>query len=91
VKLVRRGGRVILFGVNQHAQGSISQYAVTRHEISILGSFIQRTAFPQVVRLLEAGLVPVETLITHRLSLGEVGRGLDAMRAGSAIKAVVTP
>ncbi|MFY9574259.1 MAG: zinc-binding dehydrogenase, partial [Blastocatellia bacterium] len=91
LELIRRGGRVILFGVNQHAERSLNQYAITRYEACILGSYIQRTAFPKVVKLLEAGLVPVEKLITHRLRLNEVGVALEAMRVGEAIKAVVEP
>jgi 2-desacetyl-2-hydroxyethyl bacteriochlorophyllide A dehydrogenase len=91
LELVRRGGRVILFGVNQHAERSLNQYVITRYETSILGSYIQRSAFPKVVRILEAGLLPVEKLITHRLKLSEVGVALEAMRAGEAIKAVVEP
>jgi Zn-dependent alcohol dehydrogenase len=44
-----------------------------------------------VVRILEAGLLPVEKLITHRLRLNEVGEALEAMRSGTAIKAMVQP
>jgi 2-desacetyl-2-hydroxyethyl bacteriochlorophyllide A dehydrogenase len=91
VNLVRRGGRVLLFGMNQHANRTLNQYVVTRHEISILGSFIQRTAFPKVVKILEAGLLPVEKLVTHRLPLGEVYTGLEAMKQGQAIKVAVSP
>jgi threonine dehydrogenase-like Zn-dependent dehydrogenase len=91
LNLVRRGGRVILFGVNQHAERALNQYAITRYEASILGSFIQRTAFPKVARILEAGLLPVEKLITHRLRLTDVGDALEAMRVGEAIKAVIEP
>jgi 2-desacetyl-2-hydroxyethyl bacteriochlorophyllide A dehydrogenase len=91
LELVRRGGRVILFGVNQHAEARLNQYAITRYEVSIFGSFIQRTAFPKVVRVLEAGLLPVENLITHRLGLSEIGEAFEAMRTGEAIKAVVQP
>jgi 2-desacetyl-2-hydroxyethyl bacteriochlorophyllide A dehydrogenase len=89
--LVRRGGRVILFGMNQHAERPLNQYVITRYEVSIFGSYIQRTAFPKVVRILETGLLPVEKLITHRMALGDVGTGLEAMRAGEAIKVVVEP
>lgn len=89
--LVRRGGRVLLFGVNQQAARPVNQYRITRHEVTVLGSFIQRTAFPKVVRLLEGGRLPVERLITHRLPLAEVGRGFEALRAGEAIKVVVEP
>lgn len=88
---VRRGGRVVLFGMNQHAGRELNQFGITRYEISIIGTYIQKNAFPKVVRILEAGLLPMEKLITHRLRLAEVGEGLEAMRAGRAVKAVVAP
>ena len=59
--------------------------------VSIIGSFIQRTAFPKVVRALESNLVPVEKLITHRLGLHEISTGLEALRHGQAIKVLVQP
>jgi len=89
--MVRRGGRVVLFGMNLHGERTVNQYGITRNQVTVIGSFIQQTAFPKVVRILEAGLLPVEKLITHRLPLAEVGAGLEAMRAGEAIKVVVEP
>ena len=91
LEMVRRGGRVILFGMNLHGERSVNQYWITRNQVSILGSFIQRTEFPKAVRLLEAGLLPLDKLATHRIRLSEIGLGLDAMRAGEAIKVVVQP
>jgi 2-desacetyl-2-hydroxyethyl bacteriochlorophyllide A dehydrogenase len=91
LELVRRGGRMILFGMNQHAERQFNQHDLTRYEVSVFGSYIQRTAFPKVVRILEAGLVPVEKLITHRLRLNEVGEAFEAMRTGEAIKVIVEP
>ncbi len=86
LQMVRFGGRVILFGMNQHAEGTIQQYYPTRYEVTIIGSFIQRTAFPKVVRALESGIIPVEKLITHRIGLADLSEGLDALRQGTAIK-----
>jgi threonine dehydrogenase-like Zn-dependent dehydrogenase len=91
IATVRRGGRVVLFGMNQHATAQVKQNEITRYEISILGSFIQRNAFPKVVRMLESNLLPLEKLITHRLRLAQIAEGLDAMRAGKSVKVVVTP
>jgi (R,R)-butanediol dehydrogenase / meso-butanediol dehydrogenase / diacetyl reductase len=91
LQLVRPGGRVILFGINQHAERQFNQYFTTRYEVTILGSFIQRTEFPKVVRLLEAGILPLEKLVTHRLALDQIGEGFAAMRAGEAIKVVAAP
>lgn len=91
MQIVRPGGRVILFGINQHADRQFNQYFATRYEVTILGSFIQRTEFPKVVRLLEAGILPLEKLVTHRLKLKDIGQGMEAMRAGEAIKVVAEP
>jgi threonine dehydrogenase-like Zn-dependent dehydrogenase len=91
LKFVRRGGRVVLFGMNLHAVGEINQYYVTRHEVSILGSFIQRTSFPKAVRILESGVLPLEKLVTHKLRLQETGKAWEAMHGGEAIKAVIEP
>ena len=91
LQLVRPGGRVILFGINQHADRQFNQYFTTRYEVTILGSFIQRSEFPKVVRLLESGILPLEKLVTHRLRLDQIGEGFEAMRAGEAIKVVAAP
>ena len=91
LQIVRPGGRVVLFGINQHADRQFNQYFTTRYEVTILGSFIQRTEFPKVVRLLEAGILPLEKLVTHRLPLNRIGEGFEAMRAGEAIKVVAAP
>ena len=86
LEMVRFGGRVILFGLNQHAERTMQQYYPTRYEVTIIGSFIQRTAFPKVVRALESGIIPVEKLITHRIGLADLSEGLEALRQGTAIK-----
>lgn len=91
IALVRPGGRVLLFGMDQQAAPVTRQYDITRREITVIGSFIQRTAFPKVVRLLESGSVPVENLITHRLALSEFGQALDLLGKGQAVKVILQP
>ncbi len=89
--LVRRGGRIVLFGMNLHAERELNQYEITRYEITVLGSYIQRTAFPKVVHILEAGLLPLERLVTHRVELEAIGEGFRLLRAGEAVKVTVIP
>jgi threonine dehydrogenase-like Zn-dependent dehydrogenase len=89
--LARPGGRALLLGMNQHAERPVSKYLVTNDEVVMIGSFIQRTAFPKVVRVLEAGFLPLGRLVTHRVPLDAVGQGFDALGAGEAIKVVVEP
>lgn len=88
---VRRGGRVLLFGMNQQALPPVRQFDITRHEVSIFGTYIARNTFPKAVRILESGVLQLEKLITHRLTLARIEEGLRAMREGKAIKVVVTP
>lgn len=87
----RRGGRVILFGSNSNAKPPIQQYWITRHELTICGSYISRHTFPQVVKLLESGRLPLPQLITHDIGLSRIGEGLAALKKGDAIEVILRP
>ncbi len=91
LRLVRNSGRVIPFGMNQVSSATVHPFDITRREITIFGSFIQRTAFPKVVGLLEAGALPFERLITHQFEISEFGRALQLLGSGQAIKAILRP
>jgi len=91
IELVRRRGRIILFGMNSHAQQTIAQNTITRHEISILGAYISRHTFPQVVKLLESQVLPLPKLVTHRVSLPEIDKAFAALRSGEAIEVIIKP
>lgn len=90
VLLTRRGGEVLVFGMNQQAEPRLRQYDLTRREITVKGTYISRFSFPRVVSLLEAGVLQLDRLITHRLALAELPEGFAAMRRGEAVKVVVT-
>jgi (R,R)-butanediol dehydrogenase/meso-butanediol dehydrogenase/diacetyl reductase len=91
LKLVRRGGRIVLFGMNQQAQPAVSQYEITRHEVTIAGTFIARRTFPQTVRTLESGRLPLEPLITHRIGLDGIVGVLPALHTGEAVEVLIRP
>lgn len=90
IRVCRRGGRVVLFGMNSTASCDFKQYDVTRNEISIIGTFIANHTFPATIQILESGRLPVENLITHRMPLSRISEGIDIMRRGEAIEIVVT-
>ncbi|MEW5947099.1 MAG: alcohol dehydrogenase catalytic domain-containing protein [bacterium] len=91
IGVVRRGGRVLLFGMNSNARCEFRQYDVTRNEIRILGTFIANHTFPATVQLLESGRLDPSALITHRITLDEIHAGMEYMRRGEAIEVIVTP
>jgi len=89
--LVRRGGKVLLFGMNQQAAPAVRQNTITRYEISVLGTYIAKYTFALAIRVLESGAINADALITHRVNIANIREGLDAMRSGEAVKVIVTP
>lgn len=89
IKLSRRGGRLILFGLQQHALPAVSQYLITRHTLTLYGAFVGVNTFPLVVQMLESGRIHPSNLVTHRLPALEVESGIEAMRSGTTMKVIV--
>ncbi len=56
---------------------------------SIYGSSKPERDFPATLDLWRAGRLPLERLVSHRLSLAEVGRGFELMQDGSALRVVL--
>jgi threonine dehydrogenase-like Zn-dependent dehydrogenase len=84
-----RGGRILLFGLNERARGEIAQADITRNELTIMGSFVGQNVFPGAIRLLEAGRLDLEPLVSHRIGLEELPAAVEELRAGRAVKVEV--
>jgi 2-desacetyl-2-hydroxyethyl bacteriochlorophyllide A dehydrogenase len=91
IDLVRKGGQVLLVGMNEHAIPGIEQYQITRSEITIKGTYIQNNDFPKVIKVLESNLLNLKDLITHKISLRQIHEGIEIMKKGEAIKIIVYP
>jgi threonine dehydrogenase-like Zn-dependent dehydrogenase len=89
VNLARRAGSVILFGLRPHDTPAVKQYAITRYDLTIVGTFVGLNPFVQTVQLLESGVIHPGSLITHRLPLESVCEGVELMRSGQAMKVVI--
>lgn len=89
LKLARRGGRIVLFGMQPNALPPTSQYLITRYELTVYGAFGAANQFPGVVQMLERGIVKPSPLITHRIPATQASQAFDAMRAGETMKVVV--
>jgi threonine dehydrogenase-like Zn-dependent dehydrogenase len=91
LNLVRRGGTILLFGMNENAFPQVKQVLVPRYELKVFGSYISWFSFPQTVAILECGNVLVEKLVTHKLPLRELKNGIDIMRKGEGVKILIDP
>ena len=88
---VRTGGRLVLVGYSPEAMSFNSGRAMFR-EIEVLGSLGCRPVdYPRVIELARRGKVKVAELVTHRFPLAQIHEGLDALRAGLPIRAIVVP
>jgi D-arabinitol dehydrogenase (NADP+) len=72
---------MFMFGVSPAgARISIEPYQVFRNDWRIVGSFALCYTFQESIRLLQQGVVQVEPLISHRLSLAEAGAAFTSIQ-----------
>ncbi|HJQ46563.1 MAG TPA: alcohol dehydrogenase catalytic domain-containing protein [Amycolatopsis sp.] len=89
LELVRKRGRIILFGANATASAPITQYDITRNQLQVFGAYVGQDVFPVAVRLLEQGTIDLDPLITHRIALQQLPDALEDLRGGRAVKVQV--
>ncbi|MBE7554891.1 MAG: alcohol dehydrogenase catalytic domain-containing protein [Anaerolineales bacterium] len=89
IKLARRGGQVILFGLRPHDNPPVNQYTITRYDLTIHGTFVGLNPFEQTIQLLESRRLRLSQLITHRVPLSELAQGVELMRSGQGMKVLV--
>lgn len=61
-------------------------------ELDVLGAHLGPHAWPAAVRMLEAGLLPMDAICTHQLPLADFQRGLDLVGSGTeSVKVTLIP
>lgn len=91
VKAVRKGGKVLLFGVNAKAVPTVVQSQITFKEVSILGTWLANATFPKAVKILQSGVLNLKQLVTHVLPLEQTGYGIELARKGEGIEILIDP
>ncbi|HWV88321.1 MAG TPA: zinc-binding dehydrogenase [Capillimicrobium sp.] len=92
----RRGGTTVTVGLPDPSRVlSIPAVSLVAEERTLRGSYLGTSVpardVPRFVALHDAGRLPVERLLTHRLSLDELNEGFDRLAAGEAVRQVVVP
>jgi len=91
IDLVRKGGTVVLFGVNKRAVSQLAQSEITTKEIAVLGTWLANATFPEAVNMIEQKAIDLGALVTDVIPLDEIHTGLDKLRKGQAVKIIVKP
>jgi L-iditol 2-dehydrogenase len=94
--LVRRGGRIVVIGLNSTPSPVNVTDAIVAPEIEVIGSLahVYDEDFRAAVRLLGDGRVRAEPIISHRIPLEQaVSGGLERLETakGETLKVVVQP
>ena len=88
---VRKGGTVLLFGVNAKARTELSQAEITTGEKKVLGTWLANATFPLAVKLLESGVIDFSPLVTHSYPLESTLEGINMLRSGIGIEVMIDP
>jgi len=86
---VRKGGRVLVFGLNDLARAEIGEAAISYGEVKIEGVYIAKGTFPLALQLLERNEFGFDRLITHQLEIDRFWEAVELSRSGEAVKALI--
>lgn len=87
-----RGGTMLVFGVAPaEARLEVSPFQIYNDEISIIGSMAVLNTFEPALRLMAAGAIDVDTMVTHQLSLEQTPEAFQLVRDRAGLKIQVRP
>ena len=92
VEVVRKGGRVILFGGLPKVTPLTSLDANRIHygEITVVGSFSYHPTYHEMaLSAISRGLIPDEKLITHKYGINEIDQAFQTASSGKALKVII--
>jgi threonine dehydrogenase-like Zn-dependent dehydrogenase len=88
IEIIRKGGRVLIFGVNLTARET-SFIRVVAKEAKIEGILDAADHLALAIRLLTQNRIPYGRLVTSRFGLDDFDRAVDGARHGEILKPVV--
>ena len=90
LKHARKGGKILLFGVPpKGAKAEFDAFSIFRSGLSIFSSFTSVRNTFQAIRLLEAGRLRVDDLVSHRLSLAAFPDAVKLLASGGEVMKVL--
>ena len=91
IRSARKNGKILLIGLNEKSRSKISQSQITTKELQIIGTWLANATFPKAVKLIESNRLDLGKLISHRLPLEEIHKGIELIKKGKAFKVMVHP
>lgn len=90
----RRGGTTVTMGLpHPSRQLSISAVSLVAEERVLMGSYmgsaVPRRDIPRFLAMYKAGILPVDKLHTHTITLDEINPAFDALAQGLAVRQLI--
>jgi len=89
--LLRKGGRLCVIGF-AHDQVPLNAGKLMFYELEVVGSLgCGGGEYPELMKLVEAGRLTLDPIVSGTLPLDAINEGFDRMRQGKGVRWVVTP
>ncbi len=94
VQATAPGGRMVSVGLaSPEARASISPLSVVGESTSILGSYlgsgVPERDIPAYLELWRSGALPIERLVSARITLDDINTAMDALADGQAVRQII--
>jgi len=93
VEIVRKGGRVVLFGglPKANPMTTLDSNRIHYGEIEVVGAFSYHPTFHELaLEVLRRQLIPADLLVTHTFPLEKIGEAFETAASGEGLKVMVT-
>ena len=84
------GGRIAQIGI-PHSNITCRLFQIASKEAQIYGTYLMGHAMNSTIKLLEAGTLPLDKIITHTFPLEKVNEGIEITRKGEGGKVIIFP
>jgi L-iditol 2-dehydrogenase len=91
VETVKPGGMVVICGIPSDDRTSFRASTSRRKGLTIKIVRRMKHTYPRAINLVAAGLIDVESLITHRFPLQESAAAFAVAEARQGLKVIITP
>lgn len=91
IGLAAKGGRVSLFaGFSKGEMGNLDVNAIHYDELRVIGAFgLSRRDFEDALQAIADGRIDVQSMVTHRYDLDEIGAAFAMAEGGGAMKVAI--
>lgn len=91
ISAARPAGRVVIVGIPEDDRTSFTASIARRKGLTIKWSRRMKHTYPRAIRLVEAGMIDVRSLITHRFGLAQAAEAFAVARRREGLRVMIEP